>query len=229
MEGRAFPSTSPTHYDKDFPFFRQPTILGSFSVDGKTLFFLYSSQSWSILQYWSHKHGCGSAFISSGSRSSILSWIPIRIQYGPGIRIQGFNDQILKKILAEKKIISKTSIYLSLGLHKERPSYRRSLQLSKEAIQHFKIWTLNIFSTFRGNFVLLDPDPDPLTRLNPDPVRIRIRNPGHKTGISVLGPFSLDDRQIRYFHVTSPEESWPMLCKCQSVLLIRKVLVQKWK
>ncbi len=36
----------------------------------------------------------------------------------------------------------KTIIYLSLGLHKERPSYRRSLQLSKEAIQHFKTWTL---------------------------------------------------------------------------------------
>jgi hypothetical protein len=38
MEGRAFPSTSPTLYDKDFPFFRQPTILGSFSIDGKTPF-----------------------------------------------------------------------------------------------------------------------------------------------------------------------------------------------
>jgi hypothetical protein len=37
-----------------------------------------------------------------------------------------------------KKFGSKTTIYLSLGLQKERPSYRRSLQLSKEAIQHFK-------------------------------------------------------------------------------------------
>jgi len=26
-------------------------------------------------------------------------------------------------------------------------------------------------------FALLDPDPDPLTRLSPDPIRIRIRNP----------------------------------------------------
>jgi hypothetical protein len=33
---------------------------------------------------------------------------------------------------------SKTTIYLSLGLHKGRPSYKRSLQLSKENIQHFK-------------------------------------------------------------------------------------------
>jgi hypothetical protein len=43
MEGRAFPSTSPTLYDKEFPFFRQPTILGSFSIDGKTPFFLTAS------------------------------------------------------------------------------------------------------------------------------------------------------------------------------------------
>jgi hypothetical protein len=35
--------------------------------------------------------GCGSAFISSGSGSSILGWTPIRI------RIQGFKDQKLKK------------------------------------------------------------------------------------------------------------------------------------
>ncbi len=37
------------------------------------------------------EQGCGSAFISSGSGSSILGWIPIRIL------IQGFNDQKLKK------------------------------------------------------------------------------------------------------------------------------------
>ncbi len=40
--------------------------------------------------------GCGSAFLSSGSGSSILGWIPIRIQ--------GFNDQKLKKNYSWKKI-----------------------------------------------------------------------------------------------------------------------------
>ncbi len=69
------------------------------------------------------------------------------------IRIQGFNDQKLKKNNSWKKITfffwSKTAIYLSLGLHKVCPSYRRSLQLTKEAIQHFKTW---IFSTFVGHF-----------------------------------------------------------------------------
>ncbi len=47
---------------------------------------------------------------------------------------------------------SKTTFYLSLGHQKERPSWRRSLQLSKEAIQHFKTWHFWIFSTFVGHF-----------------------------------------------------------------------------
>jgi hypothetical protein len=70
-------------------------------------------------------------------------------QYGSGygsgsnpIRIQGFNAQKFKKKMTAEIFfyffISKTAIYLSLGLHKVCPSYRRSLQYSKEAIQHFK-------------------------------------------------------------------------------------------
>ncbi len=57
-----------------------------------------------------------------------------------------------RKITAEKKIKlffgSKTTIYLSIGLHKERPSYRRSLQLSK------KTWTFKkfFFFSFAGHF-----------------------------------------------------------------------------
>ncbi len=101
-------------------------------------------------------------------------------------RIQGFDDQKLKKIYSWKKnSLSKTTIYLSLGLHKGRPSYRRSLQLSEENIQHFKTWNFLIFSYFVGYFCPpgygseLGSDPDPLTWLNPDPKRIRIRNPGH--------------------------------------------------
>jgi hypothetical protein len=45
-----------------------------------------------------------------------------------------------EKFTVEKNLIflgSKIAIYLSLGLHKGRPSYRRSLQRSQE-IQHFK-------------------------------------------------------------------------------------------
>ncbi len=40
---------------------------------------------------------------------------------------------------------SKIAIYLSLGLYKGRPSYRRSLQPSKENIQQFKTWNLFTF------------------------------------------------------------------------------------
>ncbi len=76
------------------------------------------------------------------------------------IRIQGFNYQKLGKNYSWKKKLK---------------SYRRSLQLSKEAIQHFKTWTFNFFLLLWVIFALLDPDPDPLTRLNPDPIRIRIR------------------------------------------------------
>ncbi len=106
--------------------------------------------------------GCGSAFISSGSGYDPAFYAEYWSGSGSNtdpypIRIRGFNDQKLEKTLQLKKKIlfsfSKTTIHLSLSLHKERPSYRRSLQLSKEAIQHFK------------------------TRLNPDPIGIRIRNP----------------------------------------------------
>ncbi len=47
--------------------------------------------------------------------------------------------------------IKKIAIYLSLGLHKGRPSYKRSLRPSKENTQHFKTWNL-IFSIFVGFF-----------------------------------------------------------------------------
>jgi hypothetical protein len=58
------------------------------------------------------------------------------------IRIQGFlMTRNWKRFTAEKnkkKLGSKTTIYLYLNLHKGRPSYKRSLQLSMENIQHFK-------------------------------------------------------------------------------------------
>ncbi len=116
--------------------------------------------------------GCGSAFISSGSGSSILSRIPIRIRIQSGSRAL-MTKNWRRKITAGKKIKFFLKIYLSLGLHKERPSYRRSLQLSKEVIQDFKTWTLKKFFFFCGSFLpswirIRIPNPDPLTRLNPD-------------------------------------------------------------
>jgi hypothetical protein len=56
--------------------------------------------------------------------------------------------------------LSKIAIYLSLGIPKGPPSYRRSLQPSKEknpALQNMKI--LYFFQFLRVIFALLDPDP----------------------------------------------------------------------
>jgi hypothetical protein len=56
------------------------------------------------------------------------------------IRIQGSEDQKLRKISAKKikkNFGSKTTIYLSLDLQKGSPSHRRGFQPSKENIQHF--------------------------------------------------------------------------------------------
>ncbi len=105
--------------------------------------------------------GFGSVFIwyGSGSGSSILGWIPIWIQSGSRVLMtENWEKNYSWKII--QIFGSKTTIYLSLGLHKGRPSHRRSLQLSKENIQHFKTWSLKKKSTFLVHFALLDPDPD---------------------------------------------------------------------
>ncbi len=73
----------------------------------------------------------------------------------------------IKLLQLEKNLISfesKNAIDLSLGLHKGRPSYRRSLQPSKENIQHFKTWKFLYF--FCGSFFAL---------LSGFRIRIRIR------------------------------------------------------
>jgi hypothetical protein len=71
-----------------------------------------------------------------------------------------FSTEINKLIFFGSKI----AIYLTLGHHKGRPSYRRSLQPSKENIQHFKILSLTFF--FLGSV---------LPSWLPFPMRIRIQ------------------------------------------------------
>ncbi len=86
--------------------------------------------------------------------------IPIRI------RIQSFDDQKFKNLQLKKLdiFLSMIAIYLSLDLHKGRPSYRKNLQPSKD--QLFKTW--NFLTSFI--FVLIRiPNPDPPNWLNPDP------------------------------------------------------------
>ncbi len=52
-----------------------------------------------------------------------------------------------------RALMTKTTNYLSLGLYKERPSYRRRLQLSKKDIQHFKTWIFKQIFYFCGSFL----------------------------------------------------------------------------
>jgi hypothetical protein len=65
----------------------------------------------------------------------------IRIRHFMRIRIwmQGFDDQKLGKIQLKKLSFfdKKIAIYLSLGLHKGHPNYRRNRQPSKDNIQCF--------------------------------------------------------------------------------------------
>ncbi len=83
---------------------------------------------------------------------------------------------------------SKTTIYLSQGLHIHRTSM---LQKKPSALKR----TSNTFFYFCGSFLpswiwirIPNTDPDPLTWLNPDPIgiRIRIRNPAQTWGIFAL-------------------------------------------
>jgi hypothetical protein len=52
----------------------------------------------------------------------------------------GFSLEIFKKILQLKKsfVIKNCNLLFQIGFQKERPSHRRSLQPSKEKIQHFR-------------------------------------------------------------------------------------------
>ncbi len=103
-------------------------------------------------------HWCRIRSTDYGPGSSILGWIPIRIRV--------FLTKNWKTFIAEKNILYFIFFWLKcnfliLVLHKRRPSYRRTLQPSKENIQHFKTWHFFLF--LRVFFALLDPDPDPLT------------------------------------------------------------------
>ncbi len=68
-----------------------------------------------------------------------MLWIRIHFKW---IWIHAIDDRKLKKKYSRKFLFiffwSKIAFYLSLGLYKGRPDYRRSLQLSNDNIQHFK-------------------------------------------------------------------------------------------
>jgi hypothetical protein len=76
-----------------------------------------------------------------------------------GLMVKFFTIFQLKKKLF--LILKKIAVSFSLGLHERRPSYRRSLQSSKEEIQHFKTWNFPHFFLLLWIIIfdLLDLDP----------------------------------------------------------------------
>ncbi len=131
-----------------------------------------------------------SFFSGSGSRGRGWRSIRIRIQSGSRALMTKNWKKITAEKINKKFFWSKTAIYLSLGLYKVCPSYRRSLQLTKEAIQHLKTW-IYFCGTFLPSWIRIripNTDPDPLARMNTgtDPIRIRIRNPATRQWL----PFS---------------------------------------
>jgi hypothetical protein len=107
-------------------------------------------------------------------------------RYGSGSRSRSkvLITKDWNKFTAEKKIIfiwSNIAFYLSLGLHKGRPSYIRSLHPSEENISHFKItW---IFFPFVG---LFGPPGSGSRSSRPKWMRIRIRNTAQESTNSWL-------------------------------------------
>jgi hypothetical protein len=114
-----------------------------------------------------------------------------------------------KKITAEKKFnffISKTAIYLSTALHKERSSYRRSLQL-------FKTWTFKFYFYFCGSFL-------------PSWIRIRIRNPNLKYLRGVAGGVVLVEKRR---HITESPEQLVSFGTATTVLSESKLILRFYK
>ncbi len=122
----------------------------------------------------------------------------LRMNWTP-IRIQGFNDQKLKRNYSWNLLFIFCSSKIAIYLHTVCQSYRRSLQLSKEDIHHFKTWTFtNFFLLLWVIFALLDPDSEIRIRIHrPDWIRIRIRNPGIKREILRIHHFTIIPRDKR--------------------------------
>ncbi len=95
-------------------------------------------------------------------------------------RILGFDDQNFEKIYSKKISIflSNIAIYLTLDLHKGRPSYRRSLQPARElpALQNMIFWIFFLFSWAILAFLHPEPDADPADKNQCGSIRTRIRS-----------------------------------------------------
>jgi hypothetical protein len=126
----------------------------------------------------------GSGFIESGyenrSGSSISSESGSGSNPDPAFWWPNTDEKVQLKIFLYIFFWSKIAIYLC-------PSYSRSLQPSLEKMQHFKkmkfINCFYICGSFLPSWIQIcnpEPDTDPGTPLNRDPIRIQIHNTAEK-------------------------------------------------
>ncbi len=105
--------------------------------------------------------------IALGQSFFPVLWIGIFCQcgsgYGSGSRSRALATKNLKIFTAEKSLYtvfgSKIAIYIFLGLHKGRPSYRGSLSSLER--EHLATSKLEFSLLLWVILALLDPDPDP--------------------------------------------------------------------
>ncbi len=124
-----------------------------------------------IMRHQPHRY----ARVKSSRKSSVVVlWICIGFN-ADQIRIQGFEKQNWQILLVGQKFIFliQIALHLSLGLLIGRSSYWRSLQSSKENIQHFKTYNFFTFSIYWVSF----PSPKSgFESSRPKSIRIRIHN-----------------------------------------------------
>ncbi len=109
--------------------------------------------------------------------------------------------EVVFTVIRQKHFNSCSKVKASI---KERPSYRRSLQLSKENIQQFK--TRNFFTFFFFLWIIFlswiririwNADPDPATQMNADPCGSRYGN-GSGSETLVIGIYNITPTLLKY-------------------------------
>ncbi len=139
-------------------FFKNPTVpwwcryVLKFSLPGSSFLKLAVFRIRDILE---RIRICGSLLLTSRSGSGSCSCMPEPTSRGPMCFPKRVKQSsrisltlcVFPSVLWIRIHFFKIAIYLSLGLRKGRPSYRRSLQPSKENIQHLK-WNILTFFYF---------------------------------------------------------------------------------
>ncbi len=116
------------------------------------IFIYFKTVLWIQILWVGSGYGSGSSISSESGSGPGYLWLKVGKKYSGKFFLSFFWWKI--------------AIYLSLGLLKSRPSQRRSLQPTKENIQHFKKLNLSIFVGHfcpPGSGSGSNPDTDPVS------------------------------------------------------------------